>query len=169
WALVLCGVFTVATMFTVAAAVSFVTGALFNEIALRHVSTEISLPAATALVMALVGGLLARGGFRWLDAAMKILLSTMAALTFAATVVAFGRLDLSTFALLPPSRVFADKASIGFVVALAGWMPAPLDISLWNSLWAQAHRAARGKGHTANEARFDFNLGFALCVLLALC
>src|SRR5690606_23657399 len=56
-----------------------------------------------------------------------------------------------------------------FVVALAGWMPAPLDISLWNSLWAQAHRAARGKGHTANEARFDFNLGFALCVLLALC
>ncbi len=169
WALVMCALFTIATMFTVAAAVSFVTGALLNEIFLRHVFANVSLPVATTVVMALVAGLLAKGGFRWLDRAMKVLLSTMALLTFVATAIALTRADFSSFALIPPPEVFQDKAAIAFVVALAGWMPAPLDISLWNSLWAQAHGAARGQVHSAKEARFDFNVGFFLCVVLALC
>lgn len=169
WALVLCAVLTIGTMFAVAAAVSFVTGALFNEIFLRHLFPAFPLPVATALVMAMVAALLAKGGFRWLDVAMKILLSMMAALTFVATAMALLRADFSSFALIPPARAFADKVSIGFVVALAGWMPAPLDISLWNSLWAQAHGAARGQGHSAKEARLDFNVGYSLSIALALC
>lgn len=56
-----------------------------------------------------------------------------------------------------------------FVVALAGWMPAPMDISIWNSIWSLAKRSETGRAATAEEDSLDFNVGFALCVILALC
>ena len=46
---------------------------------------------------------------------------------------------------------------------------APMDISVWNSMWALAKQDQTGRAATAQETRFDFNLGFALCVLLAVC
>ena len=82
---------------------------------------------------------IARNGKAWLDKAIKFLLGTMALLTLTATVLVLPDLDFSTFSLGLPEAA-RDVAAIGFVVALAGWMPAPMDISVWNSLWALAKR-----------------------------
>lgn len=168
WTLVLFAILTIGSMFTVSAAVTLVTAAILNTLILDLVWPGVSLQTGCMVLFALVALLLRTGGFRWLDRAIKVLLGTMAALTFGATVMALPQLELASFSLtLPPAAL--DIAAIGFVVALAGWMPAPMDISVWNSMWALAKRDATGHAATPFETRFDFNLGYALCVLLALC
>ena len=68
-----------------------------------------------------------------------------------------------------PEELPAASVRLDFVVALAGWMPAPMDISIWNSIWSLAKRSETGRAATAEEDRMDFHVGFALCVVLALC
>jgi len=43
--------------------------------------------------------------------------------------------------------------SIVFLVALLGWMPAPIEVSVWNSLWVQAKEHALGRRISLAEAR----------------
>ena len=167
WALIVFSLLTAGTMFTVAAAVTLVTAAILNELVLVHLFEGVSLQLGSIVLFVLIGLLLKQGGFAWLDKAIKVLLGTMAAITFTATLLVLPDVDWGSFSLLLPEEAQA-VAAVGFVVALAGWMPAPMDIAVWNSMWALAKRDATGHRPTPSETRFDFNLGFALCVLLAL-
>lgn len=56
-------------------------------------------------------------------------------------------------------------AMLGFLVALMGWMPAPIEISAISSLWLKAKQ----QRHTVTPAQglFDFNLGYWLTAALA--
>ena len=168
WTLVVFAGLTVGTMFSVAAAVSFVTAAILNKLVLTPLLGMESLQSGAIVLFGFIAVCLKTGGFRWLDTGIKVLLGTMAVLTFTATAMVLPDLDVSTLSLLVPEQAM-DVAAIGFVVALAGWMPAPMDISVWNSMWALAKQDQTGRAATAQETRFDFNLGFALCVLLAVC
>lgn len=168
WTLIVFGLLTLGTMFTVAAAVTMVTAAILNQLILNPLFGEVSLQVSCFVIFGIVALSLATGGFRWLDRMIKVLLGTMALLTFTTTALVLPQLDLSSFSLGLPISL-TDAAAVGFVVALAGWMPAPMDISVWNSMWALAKRAETGHTPTAAETRFDFNLGFVLCVVLALC
>ena len=85
-----------------------------------------------------------------------------------ATVMVLPDLEWSSFSLALPEGA-TEFAAITFIVALAGWMPAPMDISVWNSLWALAKQHETGETANPKETAFDFNLGYALCVILALC
>jgi Mn2+/Fe2+ NRAMP family transporter len=168
WTLAIVALLTFGSMFTVAAAVTLVTAAIFNELILSALMPEASLQVGSIILMALVAILLKTGGFKWLDRSIKVLLSAMGLLTFTATLLVLPQLDWSSFSLSLPETAL-DAAGITFVVALAGWMPAPLDISIWNSIWCLAKRSETGRAATAEEDAIDFNVGFALCVILALC
>jgi Mn2+/Fe2+ NRAMP family transporter len=41
-----------------------------------------------------------------------------------------------------------------------GWMPAPLDLSAWSSLWMFSRRDQTGHMATVRESRVDFELGY---------
>ena len=168
WTLVIFGLLTLGTMFTVAGAVTLVTAGIFNEVVLVPLTGFGNLKVSAALLFGVVALCLATGGFSWLDKLIKVLLGTMAVLTFTTTLLVLPQLDFSSFSLLLPAKA-TEVAAIGFVVGLAGWMPAPMDISVWNSLWALAKRNQTGHTPTPRETRFDFNLGYFLCVVLALC
>ena len=168
WTLSIVAMLTLGSMFTVAAAVTLVTAAIFNELILSVLISGASLQVGSIILMALVALLLKTGGFKWLDRSIKLLLSAMGLLTFAATLSVLPQLDWSTLSFALPDHA-RDVASITFVVALAGWMPAPMDISIWNSIWCLAKRSETGRAATPEEDAVDFNVGFALCVFLALC
>ena len=168
WTLILFTLLTLGSMFTIAAAVTLVTASIFNELILSMFMPEASLQMGSLFLMGLVGILLKTGGFQWLDKSIKLLLGTMALLTLVATAMVLPQVDWSSFSLGLPEAA-REGAAIMFVVALAGWMPAPLDISVWNSLWALAKRSETGRAATREEDRLDFNVGFTLCVVLALC
>ncbi len=168
WTLSIVALLTLGSMFTVAAAVTLVTASIFNELILSALMPEASLQLGSVILIALIAVLLKTGGFKWLDRSIKVLLSAMGLLTFAATLMVLPQLDWSSFSLNLPGAAL-DAAGITFVVALAGWMPAPMDISIWNSIWCLAKRSETGRAATAKEDSIDFNVGFALCVILALC
>jgi Mn2+/Fe2+ NRAMP family transporter len=48
-----------------------------------------------------------------------------------------------------------------------GWMPAPLDISIWHSIWTLEKK--KSQKITAKESLFDFNVGYLATVILGIC
>ena len=166
WALILFGVLTLGTMFTVQAAVTLVTVLVIQVGLLAPMGIEIPLWAGAAGLLALCAVLLGVGGFGWLDTLIKILMVVMAITTAVASVTVLTKLGSPGFdgPLFAPLTV----GSMGMILALAGWMPAPLDISAWNSLWTLEKWRQTGSRPTRAHARLDFNLGFGLCVVLAL-
>lgn len=49
---------------------------------------------------------------------------------------------------------------VGFLIAFLGWMPAPLDVTIWQSLWTQEKQEAIGDTFDTKQSIFDFNTGF---------
>jgi Mn2+/Fe2+ NRAMP family transporter len=58
-------------------------------------------------------------------------------------------------------------AALPFLVALIGWMPCPLDLAAWSSLWIYAREEDSGHRGSRAEVEADFNLGYLATVLMA--
>jgi len=158
-------VITFGTMFAVHGAISMVTGAVLDA-GLSMAGVPIGLTWSVIAVNIAATLLLATGGFTLLDLAIKALMAVLALATFVVTAIELPGLDFSTLTM--SAEAWAAPATIGFAVVLAGWMPAPLDIAAWNSLWCVAAHRKNGTP-TKSHAMFDFHLGMTACVLLALC
>lgn len=174
WVLGAFGVIQVGTMFTIQAAVTLVTAALVGPLALDPALRAVGLASAdhaTPLWMVAGGilllcmAILALGGFGWLDRLVKALMLVMAISTVLAAAIQLPGLDLSATPVIPTSL---DLPLLLFAVALVGWMPAPMDITVWHSLWSLAKNRASGHKATKRECELDFLIGFGLCVVLAL-
>ncbi len=171
WALALYALVTVATMFTVQAAVTVVTAGL----ALATFGLTISPLAISAVLMVLCLGLLALGNYRWLDLATKVLVVVFTIATLTATLMVLGRIawtgpwwpTLTTTASDGASHL--DVAGLMFIAAFVGWMPAPIDIAVWQSLWTLAREKDTAHPPTLREARVDFHVGYLGSVVLAVC
>jgi Mn2+/Fe2+ NRAMP family transporter len=173
WTLVLFTILTAGTMFTVIAVVTLVTagvGIAVFELQPLLASTvgETAGPAAvSALIMVVAAGLLAGGGYVWLDRFIKVVMPVLTVCTLAATIMAVGRIDWSWGAFVPGPAVF-DLAGIAFCVALIGWMPAPIDISVWSSLWATARAKHQARKPAPRDVLMDFDIGYWATMILAL-
>lgn len=163
----------VGTMFTIQAAITAVTAALVGPLVVNPIlhaagvledgaGAPMWMVAAGILVVCVV--LLAVGGFKWLDRIVKVLMLVMAVGTVVAAGMQLPNLDLSSTPLWPTEW---NVALLVFAVALVGWMPAPLDISVWHSLWSLAKNKQTGHTASKRECELDFYVGFALCVVLA--
>jgi len=49
-----------------------------------------------------------------------------------------------------------------------GWMPAPLDISIWQSIWT-LEKKKKEKRISEKEIIFDFNIGYITTIILGIC
>lgn len=153
----------IGTSFTVLAAVTMVTAAVLRTaIGIEQVSMVVISGGLLLFAAAMVG----LGGFRWLDAILKALMVLLLAATLIAGASVLPRLDLAQ-ALVVPAGL--GLAALPFVVGLIGWMPAPLDISVWHSLWTLDRAEQTGHTPTGRQCRLDFDLGYALCIVTACC
>jgi Mn2+/Fe2+ NRAMP family transporter len=124
-----------------------------------------SLPVTAAALIALCAGLLWMGRFKGLDIAVKMIMALLALSTLAAAVMSLPRADFSTLAIWP--RSFGDAIPFAFLLALVGWMPSAIDISVWSSLWTLAKNDASGVQTTVPAARLDFQIGYVGTACLA--
>ncbi|NJK92013.1 MAG: divalent metal cation transporter [Blastochloris sp.] len=110
--------------------------------------------------------LLSMGHYRWLDRSMKFLMVILLLSTVVACLAAgwHGPVAPSDFSSPNPW----SKVGLGFLIALMGWMPAPVELSVWQSLWLQARERDKKERYTLAEARLDFNVGYGLSVVMAL-
>ncbi|MCA9552327.1 MAG: divalent metal cation transporter [Myxococcales bacterium] len=162
-ALVIYGLATVGTMFTVQAAVTVVTAGL----AIQALGLPKAPVAVSAALLAGCGALLALGRYKLLDGVAKALVAVLTVSTLAAAIIVLPRVDPSTAFDL--QLVTGHPGAVFFLAALVGWMPSAIDVAVWQSLWTLARRAATGHTPTVRESMVDFHIGYIGTAALALC
>ena len=149
------------TMFIIQAAVTIVTAALaVNLFGIFDMITW------SFLIIILSISLLIVGKYKLLDTLMKYVILLLTISTLIAVSVAITK-NNHTYSFI---QVFPEETiEIYFLIAFLGWMPAPLDISIWQSIWSVEKEKTTLKKTTAKQAIFDFNIGYIGTILLAFC
>lgn len=160
WAIILFGVITLGTMFGIQAAVTVVTAGLFEEV------TSWGNPTVWSIIILSVSGLiLGIGKYKFLDSLIKYIIVILSLTTIIALVVALFQNPLPGWG----SFEFTNQIHIAFLISLVGWMPAPFDLSVWQSMWV-VEKLKLGKGSISlKDSLFDFNTGYWATMFLALC
>lgn len=152
---------TLTTMFTVQAVVTLITASILASL------FGLSFPLWTiaAGVLLICSAILLWGHYQWLNRSMKMVILLL-------TVTSLVTLIAALFH--PPQHMeevvtfsFLEDAHIFFLIALVGWMPAPLDIAVWHSEWTVEEMKITKDESPIKQATFDFNVGYWGTTLLA--
>lgn len=125
---------------------------------------SVSITVLCWLILAVCLSILLLGHYQALDKVAKLIMVLLTVTTVTAAIIA-----ASNGANAPADFVGQSPwqlAMLGFLVALMGWMPAPIEISAISSLWLKAKQ--RRQPVTRQQGLFDFNLGYWVTAALAL-
>ena len=161
YVLVIYLILSIVTMFTIQTAVTIVTAGLAIE--LFGITTNITIWATIITASCLV--ILLLGKYKFLDNLMKFIIITLTISTMIAVFFA----GFSSTNTLELTQVFPkEEIGIAFVVAFMGWMPAPLDISIWQSIWT-LEKKKKEKNIKNSDIIFDFKIGYLTTIVLGIC
>ena len=153
--------------FTIAA-VSFVSGVLLTNIPLFS-----SFPAMdlSIVILGVSGMILILGKYKALDRISKFLVALLTFLTLFAvlSLLLKGTMNEALNTSWVDPEISPWKLSnLFFLIPLMGWMPCPVELCVWPSLWMFSR--AKDSNHRPNvrEAEFDFNLGYLITVITAI-
>jgi Mn2+/Fe2+ NRAMP family transporter len=164
WALGIFSLITLATMFFIQASVTVVTAGLAGLV----FGLDVSVTLLSFGVLAGCIAVLAIGHYRGLDLIMKVIMSALLVSTVAAVTLAFGA-EPEWSALNPLAgwdRIWT-AAGFAFILALLGWMPIPLDVAAWHSLWTLERARQTGQHPSVRHAVLDFRIGYIAATVLA--
>jgi len=120
------------------------------------------------LVLIVIIAILFIGRYAMLDMVMKIMIAILTITTIITVFIALG-IDTGIVAQKQVSKPdLWNAAGIAFLLALMGWMPAPIEISVWPSLWALERSKQTHYRPTLKEALIDFHIGYIGTTLVAL-
>jgi Mn2+/Fe2+ NRAMP family transporter len=165
WALGLFAFVTFGTMFIIQAVVTVVTAGLAGLV----FGIDASPAVISVGILLACFALLTIGNYRGLDLTMKIMVSILSVSTIAAVYLAITHhsLDWSAISGVEQWPKLSTMAGFAFVLALLGWMPIPLDVAAWHSLWTQERALQTGKTPSVHHAIIDFRVGYLGASLLA--
>lgn len=144
--------------------VTIVTSALsISFLKLFNIDININLMTAIILISTIL--LLKIGQYNLLDKIVKILIFTLTIFTTIAFVVALINGNQIKPDFIEPH--LWEMANVGFFISLMGWMPAPIEASVWQSLWALEREKATNYKPTLKETLIDFNIGYIITSVLA--
>ncbi|TCI94752.1 Nramp family divalent metal transporter [Tenacibaculum sp. M341] len=151
----------IVTMFTIQAAVTIVTASLATQ--LFGFSNNLVLWSTIILVALLI--ILIVGKYQLLDKLMKYIIVSLTISTLIAVFIAIYN-NSASFSFVP--FIPKEVAEISFLIAFLGWMPAPLDISIWHSLWSVEKNKSTTDKITVKKSVLDFNIGYIGTMILGL-
>ena len=149
------------TMFIIQAAVTIVTAGLaVNLFGTFDMVTWSLIITIVSILILLVGK------YKLLDGLMKYVILVLTVCTLIAVSVALIKTEQAfDFTQIIPKGTI----EITFLIAFLGWMPAPLDISIWQSIWSLEKEKTTFQKITPKQAIFDFNVGYMGTIFLAVC
>jgi len=151
-----------ATMFTIQAAVTIVTAGLASQ--LFGFTNDLVLWSVVLLLISLL--FLIVGKYKFLDNLMKYIVVILTISTIIAVCVAL----FSTKEVFDVTQIIPSGAvELTFLIAFLGWMPAPLDISIWHSIWSIEKDKTTLVKTKRKDAVFDFNIGYIGALFLGVC
>jgi Mn2+/Fe2+ NRAMP family transporter len=149
------------TMFIIQAAVTIVTAGLaVNLFGTFDMVTWSLIITIVSILILLVGK------YKLLDGLMKYVILVLTVCTLIAVSIALIKTKQAfDFTQIIPKGTI----EITFLIAFLGWMPAPLDISIWQSIWSLEKEKTTFQKITPKQAIFDFNVGYMGTIFLAVC
>ena len=161
WAFYLFLLLTFTTMFFVQSGVTIVTAAL----AMNLFGDVLSLSQWAALILVIVCAVLIIGHYKLLSNLLKWMMLILVISSIIAWFAAVNRLGFTPSGQAPVISL-TSAASIAFIVALIGWMPTAIEVSVWHSIWTTS-RVDKPGVISAKNATIDFNIGYFTSFLLA--
>lgn len=150
------------TMFTIQAAVTIVTAGLASK--LFGFTNNLVIWSSILLVISIL--ILIIGKYKLLDNLMKFIVIVLAISSiFAALVAIFNSKETFEITQILPTGTI----EITFLIAFLGWMPAPVDVSIWHSIWSVEKNKISISRTTPKEAIFDFNVGYIGTLFMGVC
>ena len=127
------------------------------DIDVRYLGVGITIFGSVILII---------GGYSLLDRMSKVFVAVLTLATVFAAVLALPSIEWSVESLSMPPM---DFKTFTFIIALMGFMPAALSLSVLQSLWIVA-KAEEGKTAISyKQSILDFNIGFIGSTILAVC
>lgn len=123
-----------------------------------------SLNLISAGLLAICVALLLAGHYRSLDRLAKLIMFSLTVATIVAVAIAWQQDTPPPADFISPSPW--ELAALGFLVAMMGWMPVPIELSAINSLWIRSKQKLMNL--SLRDCLFDFNLGYWVTAVLAL-
>lgn len=161
WAVVTFFILSLLTATVNVAAVTIVAAGLTGHLfGLSWSAFQVSILLA---VLSMV--LLFIGKYPLLDKAVKIMIFILAVSTTVAVFLALGSSRQMAEAISVPD--IWTGGGIAFLIALMGWMPAPIESSVWPSLWLLQRRKQTKYIPNLKEALVDFHIGYIGTAVLA--
>ncbi|TVR42569.1 MAG: divalent metal cation transporter [Bacteroidia bacterium] len=144
------------------AGVSMITGSLATNFGVSGVS----VPVLSGIFMLTSMLIVMLGGFSLLRRFGKIIVAVLGLSTVVAVIISLisGPAGDPAYAGESPWTM----ASFGFVIMFMGWMPAPIEASVWPSLWMKSQQKLQKKSFVMREAMTDFHAGYYASVFFAL-
>nr|WP_070959335.1 Nramp family divalent metal transporter [Hyphomonas sp. Mor2] len=124
---------------------------------------------ATHLAIAITIGsalLLKVGGYGFLERVSKAFVALLTICTLIATVIVLPKVPWGSVSFLPQQL---DFATLSFMVALMGFMPAAMSLSVLQSLWVVAKSRQSQSMPPVQDVTLDLNIGYIGSALLAVC
>lgn len=165
-ALALFTLFTIVTFFIFIAAVTIVTAGL----ALVLFNIDISEWQCSLCILIFCAGVLICGHYHYLERFVKLIIIILTLTTLIAFITAFYN-KLGTGFSVPSDFVapsLLTDVGLSFLIALMGWMPAPIELSVWHSIWQLEKKKNEPRAVSVAGALLDFNVGYIGTVLIAL-
>ncbi len=122
----------------------------------------------SVIVLIITLSILFIGHYSVLDSLMKIMIVILTLTTIITVSIAFNIGVASHVATDVTKPDLWNAAGIAFLLALMGWMPAPIEASVWPSLWALERRKQTNYRPKLNEALIDFHIGYIGTTIMAL-
>lgn len=163
WAIWIYILFTVGTMFAIQAAVTIVTASLAAEL------TGITLNPGlwSTIIFGICILLLIRNSYAVLDSVIKIFMVVLALSTLVAVTAALIQSPTPSAATIVAPELWT-VSGVAFLIALMGWMPIPIDASVWHSIWTLERSKQTNYTPKLRESLIDFNIGYIGAALFAL-
>lgn len=150
-----------ATMFTIQTAVTIVTAGLASN--LFGISTDMVCWSISITFLCFV--ILLLGKYKFLDRVIKGIILILTISTVLALLIAFFKQNSS----IGFTQIFPVGSEFLFLIAFMGWMPAPMDISVWHSIWVLEKKQTLKNKLSVKEGLFDFNVGYITTLILGIC
>lgn len=159
WAIWILGVLTITTMFTIQAAVTIVTAGLVQKMT----GVTFNAVSISIIILIICLSILQIGKFKILDHLMKVVMIVLSISTIVAFFLSFQN-DVDYTAMAQSTFSLKNNQDLSFLVTFVGWMPAPLDIAIWHSIWLLVKPKEQ-----SFDSDFDFKIGFYGTAFLGIC
>jgi len=172
WAVWIYLLMTLSTMFIIQAAVTVVTAGLavniFGLEGIGGLNPQTLAALISSGLLTLCFFLLVSGHYVLLDKLVKFIILVLS-ITSVAAVTMLVIDNPGHYRTATKHFSFLETADLVFLATFLGWMPAPMDISVWHSIWSESKNENDGRVANMKLALFDFRVGYIGTAFLAMC